>query len=452
MTFYKNPTLSFNDPTYSLWKIYLEKYPWKSAPDWLKVQLRYPEDLFEQQMEANYVYHVQDSTTWKREDDFQKRPEDGDVFYIETDLGDGFEYVGVNLVEYIGQEAKTLAGMYIIRHGSHFGEAIFYHTRNSVENLIGPNTARDTYKSEATKVISLIADPRDGNVLLYSLGNSIYYYIPTYSTSGSLQQLKLAGFVEAFTREVGYGDNALEAYNTLGLTSPPSPGEFNLTSDAGTPDSDGAFTLNWTVSENAGNYSIFVYNRTITEVNNTLTLLAKDLTTFVYSISGLQNGTTYYYIVEASNDYGSVISNCINITVVLSPIFYKFEMDDSMVYPNDLALFRIELQNPGLNISQGHHTQVNLSLYTAASENITIKLPPGMYAPNSTFNFTRTVKYSGVNYTLIDQQIYGGQGVTLSGLVNCTSGGIIILYRWILIVDEEIEYISNEKIIYVYAP
>jgi len=221
MTFYKNPTLDAeNDPTYPLWKIYTKNsiYNWQSTPDWLKEQLRYPESLFEKQLKANYIYHVQNPTTWRRADDFHERPEDGDLFYIETDLGEGIEYVGLDLVEYKGQTATLLAGVYVVRHGVHFGEAIFYYTRESNQNLIGPKTARESYVSKATQEISLISGARSGNTLIYPLGGSIYYYIPTYSTAGNLQQLKLAGFVEAFTRDVGYGENALQAYNSLNIT------------------------------------------------------------------------------------------------------------------------------------------------------------------------------------------------------------------------------------------
>ncbi|MFX0048412.1 MAG: hypothetical protein ACFE8G_09615, partial [Candidatus Hermodarchaeota archaeon] len=64
--------------------------------------------------------------------------------------------------------------------------------------------------------------------LLYPIGGSIYYYIPTYSTAGSLQQLKLAGFVEAFNREVGYGANAQEAYINLNLTGGVPPSNLSL--------------------------------------------------------------------------------------------------------------------------------------------------------------------------------------------------------------------------------
>ncbi|MEE9573827.1 MAG: UPF0182 family protein, partial [Candidatus Neomarinimicrobiota bacterium] len=221
MEFYKNPSLvTDSDPTYPLWKYYIETaYDWQEFDEttqWLKDQLRYPENLFELQLEANYLYHIQDLATWKGGANFHERPENGDLFYIETNLGDGIEYVGLDLVEFRGHEARTLAGMYVIRHGTNFGEAIFYSTSNSTENLIGPKTARDTYEAEATQQISLISGARNGNTLLYPLGGSVYYYIPTYSTAGGLQQLKLAGFVEAFTRDVIYGPDATYADGKLG--------------------------------------------------------------------------------------------------------------------------------------------------------------------------------------------------------------------------------------------
>jgi len=229
MSFYENPSLETSgDPTSPLWKIYLTKYDWQPVPDWLKAQLRYPEDLFELQLEANYKYHVKNAQTWKRGDDFHERPEDGNLFYIETDLGEGIEYIGLDLVEYQGQTATLLAGIYVVRHGDHFGEAIFYYTRDSGVNLIGPKTARETYGSEATQELTLISGARHGNTLIYPLGGSIYYYIPTYSTAGSLQQLKLAGFVEAFVRNVGYGENAQDAYNNLNFTDGETTSDFTI--------------------------------------------------------------------------------------------------------------------------------------------------------------------------------------------------------------------------------
>jgi uncharacterized membrane protein (UPF0182 family) len=294
MMFYQNPTLkTSNDPTYPLWKIYLDKYNWQTTPEWLEDQLRYPEDLFELQLEANYIYHVQDSVSWRRGDDFHERPEDGDLFYIESDLGEGIEYVGLDLVEYKGVKANLLAGMYIIRHGDHFGEAIFYYTQDG-ESVVGPKTARETYGSEATQQISLISGARNGNTLLYPIGGSIYYYIPTYSTSGSLQLLKLAGFVEAFIGgEVGYGQNAQEAYINLNLTGGVSPSNLSLSYN---------FEMDSTMTfpSNPANFKITLQNLD----NN-------------FSAPGLQ--------VKVNLSIHSASTNIVDYNLILPPYLYPIE-------------------------------------------------------------------------------------------------------------------------------
>jgi len=233
MTFYKNPALKENikdDLTYPFWKIYLEKYPWKNVTSWLKDQLRYPETLFEQQLAYEYIYHVQDATTFRRGDDFHERPEGGDLFYIETDLGDGIEYVGIDLVEYIGREARILSGLYVIRHGDNFGQAILYHTRDlKGVNLIGPVTAREYYGTAATKEIELITSPRHGNTLIYPLAGSLYYFVPTYATVGGIQDLKLVGLIDGFSGvDPGYGITAIEAYNVLNITAEDEPSEGDV--------------------------------------------------------------------------------------------------------------------------------------------------------------------------------------------------------------------------------
>ena len=325
-------------------------------PDWLFDQLRYPEELFEIQLEANYIYHVQDGPAWRSGSQFHERPENGDLFYIESDLGNGIEFVGIDLVEYQGRTATLLAGMYVVRHGDHFGEAIFYHTRTSSENLIGPKTARGTYASEATQEITLISNARHGNTLLYPLGGSIYYFIPTYSTSGDIQNLGLVGFVEAFTRDVYYGFEINETANQF----------LNITEDE-------------------------------PETNITLS--------------------------------------------------YSFEMEDSMTYPSDLANFIITLQNLDTNFSADPlQVKVNLSIYTDTNNNVSyyLILPPTYPIENSTYvDGTDTV----VDFTVIDTNLYFGEGLVLNGFVNTTTvvHDIILHCIWTLIVDSEIIYTSPEQ-------
>ncbi|MBY9008483.1 MAG: UPF0182 family protein, partial [Candidatus Lokiarchaeota archaeon] len=359
MTFYKNPSLdTSNDPTYPLWKIYIDQYNWQAIPSWLLEQLRYPEDLFELQLQANYIYHVENSVSWRRADDFHERPEDGDLFYIESDLGDGIEYVGLDLVEYKGLSAILLAGMYVIRHGSHFGEAIFYYTRDSVENLVGPTTARETYGSEATQEISLISGARNGNTLLYPIGGSIYYYIPTYSTAGSLQQLKLAGFVEAFNRKVGYGDNALEAYVNLNLTGIEIPSNlslsynFEMESSMNYPEDPANFVIN--LQNLDTNFSapglnvkvnLSVYTSTDLNVNYSLILppylLPPQNTTYIDGTDTRVNFTvvdTPLYFGE-----GLVLNGFLNTTRGNVIIFYKWNLivNDVMIYESPVNFINV---------------------------------------------------------------------------------------------------------------
>jgi multiple sugar transport system substrate-binding protein len=95
------------------------------------------------------------------------------------------------------------------------------------------------------------------------------------------------------------------------------PGSFTLSSNANSPDTDGAFNLAWSISEGAKNYSLYKYHNFITDINQSLTLLANQDAPSPYSITGLDNGT-YYYIVVAYNNYGVRLSNCISIVVEIN--------------------------------------------------------------------------------------------------------------------------------------
>ncbi|KKM05608.1 hypothetical protein LCGC14_1752360 [marine sediment metagenome] len=100
------------------------------------------------------------------------------------------------------------------------------------------------------------------------------------------------------------------------------PSPFNLSSDADTPDPNGSFNLSWT-SADADNYSVYVHNSFISEINKSITLLASGITRLTHSLSGLLNGD-YYYLVVAINDIANLSSNCIYVDVKIAPqiIFY----------------------------------------------------------------------------------------------------------------------------------
>ncbi|NVM18145.1 MAG: extracellular solute-binding protein [Candidatus Lokiarchaeota archaeon] len=94
------------------------------------------------------------------------------------------------------------------------------------------------------------------------------------------------------------------------------PGSFELSTNAGTPDDDGIFNLMWTNADGALNYSVYDYLNYITEINGSLTLLMEETTDLSLPLSGYTDGT-YYFIVVAYNDYGNILSNCIEVIVQL---------------------------------------------------------------------------------------------------------------------------------------
>ncbi|MHA1340737.1 MAG: UPF0182 family protein [Promethearchaeota archaeon] len=224
-----------NDPTYNIWKIYRDKYPWHSIDEseysWLKAQLRYPENLFEVQLQYDYKYHVKDSESWYSAAQFFTRPEEGDLFYINFDVGQGPEFVGIDLVIRRGYDAHTLAGMYVIRQGEHFGHVIFYEAPTVGENkMIGPVTARSSFQAAATEELILIQNRDYGNTLLYPLAGSLYYVVPVYSTSGNYQDLRKLGLINAFdAQEVVWGSDAEEAYKLLNYTQQQTFEQGNVT-------------------------------------------------------------------------------------------------------------------------------------------------------------------------------------------------------------------------------
>lgn len=242
LTFVENPALAGvnaqNDPTYNMWKMYLSAYPWQSINDpqfssWLPLQLRYPEQLFEKQLDYEYKYHVSDPQTWYGSADFYAMPPDGDLYYIIFDLGQGPEFVAIDTVQKAGVSSITLAGLYVLRQGNNFGKCIFYAAPSvGAQKMIGPQTALSSFQTVATQQLTLITNKVIGNVLLYPMAGSLYYFIPVYSEQGTYQSLVKAGFVNAFdAQDVTYSNTADSAYLLLNYTESKSyeQGNVNVT-------------------------------------------------------------------------------------------------------------------------------------------------------------------------------------------------------------------------------
>ncbi|MBA7633174.1 hypothetical protein ES703_40736 [subsurface metagenome] len=83
-----------------------------------------------------------------------------------------------------------------------------------------------------------------------------------------------------------------------------TPETFFLESDSGGFDADGTFTLTWTVSQNADNYTLYQNGG----------ILAEGLTVTEYNITDLSPGT-YEFYVKAFNINGEVDSNIFKVIV-----------------------------------------------------------------------------------------------------------------------------------------
>lgn len=104
----------------------------------------------------------------------------------------------------------------------------------------------------------------------------------------------------------------IQNYELSVKTQPPDP--FVLSSNAGNTDTDGNFTLTWTIADRASNYSVYQHSEEITVINGSLTLLLNETKDRSLALTDYPIGT-YYFIVVARNNYGQSISNYIKIVI-----------------------------------------------------------------------------------------------------------------------------------------
>nr|MDO8117360.1 hypothetical protein [Candidatus Sigynarchaeota archaeon] len=97
-----------------------------------------------------------------------------------------------------------------------------------------------------------------------------------------------------------------------------NPEYFVLSSNAESPDTDGIFDLSWGVNPLAKNFSIYYSLSPIKAINGSQIIIASGLVNNSYHTNFLADDT-YYIVVQAVNEYGAFLSNCISVTVSLSP-------------------------------------------------------------------------------------------------------------------------------------
>ncbi|MFX1312755.1 MAG: NosD domain-containing protein [Promethearchaeota archaeon] len=220
-----------------------------------------------------------------------------------------------------------------------------------------------------------------------------------------------------------YGDYyfVVVAYNETGQTFSNNiyvrvefpPGEFILTSDAGTPDIDGTFSLTWTNSEGADNYSIYLYDDNITYIHEDLTLLADQNATSPFLISGLKSGD-YFFVVVAYNETGEIFSNNIYVRVEIPP--GEFTLSSDAGTPDIDGTFNLTWTNSegadnySVFINTKKITEINNSIPILANQSALSPFPISGLETN--IYYIVVVAYNIFNYTIsnnyisVDVQIY----------------------------------------------
>jgi surface protein len=119
-----------------------------------------------------------------------------------------------------------------------------------------------------------------------------------------------------------------------------SPGVFTLSTDATLPDLDGIFSLTWTASELADNYTIYQHSSPITEINSSITKLVSETPNLSLDSLEYTDGV-YFFTVVASNIFENRTSNCVNVTInipmtlqIITPSISTSWEAESYVYIN----------------------------------------------------------------------------------------------------------------------
>lgn len=209
-----------------LFKISYSGYIESDIPSWLATQTRYPEELFEWRISMFNNYHVIDPGTFITANQFYEVPADLDTYFVisKPPLFDEPEFVGILSLQLKGSPGKNLAGYVVVRNDyPYLGEINFYKVSfDSESRLLGPTAVvealqKDEAYAQRKTLLSSAGGVREGDKILYRVGDHDVYFIPVYTAKagGVITQLGLVAAVGAtFTGEgfIGLGTTPEEAF------------------------------------------------------------------------------------------------------------------------------------------------------------------------------------------------------------------------------------------------
>ena len=335
MDFYESPETGEN---IFLDNTYREYYDWQETPDWLQSQIKWPEDLYERQLNAAYFFHVNEPNTWLGGVDFHQSPDDSDTRYVIMNIEGEERFIAYHNTEFrIAQSADSahnLAGIYVMGCGNQrFGEMTFYRAGESgASNWLGPTAVVQAFETNdvVRTQLQLWGAHRYGNRLLYHLGGDLFFVVPVFlevesSTNRVIQKLGGVGLVDAYTGErVELGENVIEAYYKMfGLLnrSVIEQGEVGFESVVFTPISidSGGFTSLTTLMRNNDNTTQHLYLDIVTPPTNLLHTANFSILWHGLEITPALFGTNTTFTLDIGNvGAGDLYGTAPSITVVLA--------------------------------------------------------------------------------------------------------------------------------------
>lgn len=198
----ENYVLDFYQNIYQEWNT--------PVPSWLTPQLRYPEFLYEKQIASYNKFHVKDPDVWQGNTDFFGLTTSAvgsaieDVRYIVFNLNGERVWAAVRLVEKDQSPGKNLAAMYVALNGKNLGENFLLLGGEGA--VIGPQTALDAISnfSPTKSLLSLHPNWAPGNILMYVINGTLYYFVPYYAETATTLAPAMISSVDALTQRVGF--------------------------------------------------------------------------------------------------------------------------------------------------------------------------------------------------------------------------------------------------------
>jgi hypothetical protein len=209
-----------------LFKVSYNNYITTDIPPWLENQTRYPEELFEWRISLFNDYHVIDPATFIVAKEFFEVPPDLDTYYViaKPPSFNSPEFLGVLSLQLKGALGRNLAGYAVVQNDyQDLGKVTFYEVPlNSSTKLLGPTAVvealqKDEAYAQRKTLLSSAGGVREGDKILYRIGNHDVYFVPVYTAraGGVITQLGIVAAVGAtFTGEpsVGLGATPEEAF------------------------------------------------------------------------------------------------------------------------------------------------------------------------------------------------------------------------------------------------